>query len=632
MKVIVTVVIPYFNQGEFIHDAVSSALNQTHKHIEIIVVNDGSTDKRSLEILNKLPKNIKIINTKNNGLSAARNIGVKNSRGKYFVPLDADDMLGPKFIEETLAVFNSTRDANLAFVYTDIHFFGEYNYIHGQENLHKYIETYNNHVTVCSLIKKEAWEAISGYNKNMIYGCEDWDFWISLIEKGYTGKVLNKPLFYYRLRKDSMSATTKKNMGYLINQIHNNHKKLYMPKNLSQLRRKELNENKITLLRKVYSKFRNYFLLKQNLPNFYFKKLQSKQDIKFSIVIPSYNHAFHLKKCLSSIKEQIYKNFEIIIIDDNSPDDSAHIIKKFIRDNKKIVVKYVQHDVNANNSRTLNEAISLAKGEYIVFVDCDDELLPYSLNEVSYEIHKSHADYISSQMIDIDEEGNVMVFRQRFETVKDLFRGMFAGHLKVIKRSLFDKLGFFHNDVTGCQDLDFVLRTWIKKAKIKFLTKYLYKYRWSPKTTSVSQFKIQEDKAELVKLRNYYYRDLLMGKLDKNFIPQVFILGDEDKELRDFPFKVYVIRNKNEVKKHKNISNKYIISNITLNEIYDHKDDFIQVFFELTMYKSTLNNVIFERNPNFKQNLKINDYRYWRKIEDKSSLDKVKNLIVCSFF
>ena len=452
MNDLISIIIPCFNQGTFLSDAVRSALRQTYKKIEVIVVNDGSTDMKTKKILKTLPKNVKVLNTKNNGLAEARNIGIRNSKGKYIVPLDADDLLDSKFVEETISVFDDKNDDRLAFVYTDIHFFGEMNYIHKQENLHKYIETYNNHATVCSLIKKSAWVKVKGYNKNMIYGCEDWDFWVALIEAGYRGQVLNKPLFYYRLRSGSMSETTSRKMNYLINQIHKNHKSLYMPKRLEKLKFEELNENKTKLLRKIYKKIRDYILLQQNKPNFYFRNRVKNQDIKLSIIVSAYNEEKYIRNCFESIEKQIYKNFEVIFIDDNSKDKTSQLIKNFIKRNISKNIKLITHKENYKFSRGLNELVYSSKGDYIVFMDADDELLPYSLNEVVFDIKRHKADYISSQMIDIDEDGKVMVFRQRFETVKDLWRGMFAGHLKVIKRSLFDEIGFFHEDISGCQD------------------------------------------------------------------------------------------------------------------------------------------------------------------------------------
>ena len=88
----VSVVIPCYNSGVFIEKAINSVKKQTYNNIEIIVVNDGSTDPYTLNYLKKI-KNITLINQKNKGLSNARNVGIKKAKGQYILPLDADDWI-----------------------------------------------------------------------------------------------------------------------------------------------------------------------------------------------------------------------------------------------------------------------------------------------------------------------------------------------------------------------------------------------------------------------------------------------------------------------------------------------------------------------------------------------------------
>jgi len=109
----VSVVIPLYNQKEFVGEAIESVLNQSYSNIEIIVVNDGSTDHPS-EVLEKYKKDIKLINQKNKGLAAARNTGIKNSSGEYIQLLDADDFLDKKKIEFQLE-FNESQKADVSY-------------------------------------------------------------------------------------------------------------------------------------------------------------------------------------------------------------------------------------------------------------------------------------------------------------------------------------------------------------------------------------------------------------------------------------------------------------------------------------------------------------------------------------
>ena len=119
----VSVVIPCYNQGHFILEAIDSVLTQTYEDYEIIVVNDGSTDSNTIRILNAInnPK-ILVIHTKNEGLSSARNTGIKNSVGEYILPLDADDKIGDNYLEKAINIFNTVD--NLKIVYCYASFFG----------------------------------------------------------------------------------------------------------------------------------------------------------------------------------------------------------------------------------------------------------------------------------------------------------------------------------------------------------------------------------------------------------------------------------------------------------------------------------------------------------------------------
>jgi glycosyltransferase involved in cell wall biosynthesis len=110
---LVSVIIPLYNQKEFVGEAIESVLNQSYSHIEIIVVNDGSTDEPS-EVLEKYMKDIKLINQKNKGLAAARNTGIKNSSGEYIQLLDADDFLDKKKVEFQLE-FNESQKADVSY-------------------------------------------------------------------------------------------------------------------------------------------------------------------------------------------------------------------------------------------------------------------------------------------------------------------------------------------------------------------------------------------------------------------------------------------------------------------------------------------------------------------------------------
>lgn len=193
----VSCVIPLYNQAQFVAQTIESVLAQTYKDIEVIVVNDGSTDESRLVAL-RYP--VRVIDQSNKGLAGARNAGIMNARGDYILPLDADDWIEPDYLEKTVPLA-MTRTVGV--VATDFTTFGEDNqYIHTvQPTLAQ--EMCANYIPVCSLIKKAAILETGGYNQRC-EKYEDWNMWIDLMKRGWHFTVLNEPLFHYRVRKGSM--------------------------------------------------------------------------------------------------------------------------------------------------------------------------------------------------------------------------------------------------------------------------------------------------------------------------------------------------------------------------------------------------------------------------------------------
>lgn len=224
---IVSVVIPYYNLGDYLEETITSVLNQTYSNFEIILVNDGTTDPHSLEVLERVKQQyprIQILNQRNRGLSAARNKGIKFSSGEYILPLDADDTLEPTFVEK--CVWFLETHPHMAYVYTGVRHFGEVNAVCMDEfdfNLLKQ----NNFLTATVMFRKKHFSVIGGYKKHMKCGYEDWDFWLSMGERGYFGSLIPEPLFNYRRRAGSMLGDSLNQHERLVAEIKKRHRKLY---------------------------------------------------------------------------------------------------------------------------------------------------------------------------------------------------------------------------------------------------------------------------------------------------------------------------------------------------------------------------------------------------------------------
>jgi len=242
-KPLVSVIIPCYNQVNYLPEAVKSVVEQTYQNWECIIVNDGSPDNTSevaRDLIKKYPtKKIILLEKENGGLADARNFGIKNSNGKYILPLDADDIILPEMIEKTVDLLDKNPDISIA--YTDTIRFGAVNdsYCTGDYNFNNLCLI--NIMNYCSLFRREAWEAVGGYKTNMIWGYEDWEFWISCGERGFYGRRIPEKLFMYRIKNDSMLSNAYKHDAELKARIIMNHSKLYHQKTINWAKNVMLN-------------------------------------------------------------------------------------------------------------------------------------------------------------------------------------------------------------------------------------------------------------------------------------------------------------------------------------------------------------------------------------------------------
>ncbi len=202
----VSVVIPCYNLGAYVTEAVDSVLAQTYQDFEILIVDDGSTDPATISVLDALdrPKTT-VFRTPNRGLAAARNFLVGHARGEYLCALDADDRLHPEYLTRTLAVLE--RDASIGFVSTRMQMFGAETR-EWPDDTRCDLETLLCHdpVHCAALVRRSAVLAAGGYDERMAHqGNEDWDLWIGIAESGLSGVILDEVLFFYRRREGSMS-------------------------------------------------------------------------------------------------------------------------------------------------------------------------------------------------------------------------------------------------------------------------------------------------------------------------------------------------------------------------------------------------------------------------------------------
>lgn len=198
----ISIIVPCYQQAQFLDDCLNSVFIQTFQEWECIIINDGSNDNTE-EIANKwisTDRRFKYLSQENKGLPYARNIGITKAKSEWILPLDADDIISEDYLELAQSEFNN----GFKLITCVGEKFGIDSGIIKMEKFSlKNLATFNTFFSAC-FFKKEDWERVGGYDETLIFGLEDWDFWISILKDG--GKVykINKTCFYYRMKEQSM--------------------------------------------------------------------------------------------------------------------------------------------------------------------------------------------------------------------------------------------------------------------------------------------------------------------------------------------------------------------------------------------------------------------------------------------
>lgn len=283
-KPIVTVVIPCYNDGAYIDDAIKSILNQTFQEIKILVVDDGSSDTETVYKLKNLqyPKTT-VLHKKNEGVSSARNFGVKNSRSKYILFLDADDIFENTFLEKGVAILENNPPIGVISCHE------RYFYERDFDNTITYykpkgggVENFllENNACSNSLIRLKCWYDAGGYDEELL-SHEDWDFWIRITKLGWLVYTIPEVLGNYRVTQKSKYNNYKDKKPELIKKIIENNKDIYKEYVVECLYEKEkqifqLNEQVASSKEKIKNSYQYMVGFYCTFPFRIFKKTISK--------------------------------------------------------------------------------------------------------------------------------------------------------------------------------------------------------------------------------------------------------------------------------------------------------------------------------------------------------------------
>jgi glycosyltransferase involved in cell wall biosynthesis len=204
---LVSVIVPCYNSGNTLSRTIDSIEKQTWVNTELIIVNDGSTDEATNDLLDyfSTKPNITVYSQSNKGLASARNSGIRISKGEYILPLDSDDWINNNAIKIMLDTYKQ-GDLN-SVVFSDIKLHGTRDRVK-TTYCNSFEQLFSNQLPYCMFFPKVIFEKFGGYDENLRLGLEDWEFNIRLITSKLKFVKLNEPVFNYNVSNSGMLKST----------------------------------------------------------------------------------------------------------------------------------------------------------------------------------------------------------------------------------------------------------------------------------------------------------------------------------------------------------------------------------------------------------------------------------------
>jgi glycosyltransferase involved in cell wall biosynthesis len=220
----ITVIVTNYNYGTFLEEAVDSVLRQEGGAPRIILVDDGSTDPYTLQVLDRLPDDVQVVRRENAGVASARNVGLELADTPFMMILDADDRLRPRalnLLRQTLEA-----DSSLGFAYGITRFFGEWEGEMTMPSYDPYKLLYRHTIGASCLMRRELVESVGGFDAQF-GGYEDWEFWLHALEKGWRGRRVEEITLEYRRHAVTKLRADRREYRRWFKRLRDKHADLY---------------------------------------------------------------------------------------------------------------------------------------------------------------------------------------------------------------------------------------------------------------------------------------------------------------------------------------------------------------------------------------------------------------------
>lgn len=233
--------------------------------------------------------------------------------------------------------------------------------------------------------------------------------------------------------------------------------------------------------------------------------------MRFSVIIPVYNVEKYLDKCLSSVMSQSYQSFEVIVVDDETPDNSMVIVDRYVQLYPEKI--RVIHQKNKGLGGARNTGVEVAQGEYLIFVDSDDYIEPNTLYSLNQRLEQVSCDMLMFNYQEVTEDGKVLVQRSLYsedritsvEKEATLLLGPPAAWNKVYRREFFVQSGVLFPEKLLYEDV--VTRILLIKAKNIQLCAACF-YNYVQRSGSIMKSKVSERNLEIIQILDSVYNRL----------------------------------------------------------------------------------------------------------------------------
>ena len=499
---LISIVVPIYNVENYLRQCLDSISEQTYKNFECILINDGSTDN-SKQIAEEYltDSRFKLINQSNKGLSGARNTGISHIREEstFVAFVDSDDYIYPDFLETLIEHIEDDVDiieGMIDYFHDEIkvdnvcHDFEKQILISKDDKLGK-LALNELRVSVFPKLFRKSLFTEDFFPEGWIF--EDLAVVPELVIHSGKWIKLPKVIYGYRIRPNSITTKEFSEEKLDVFKIFGKYDLFFKDESdgtkllVEKLKYLHLNYHDIEF---VPENNRYKQLYKQEKQKLLSKIADYESKALISIIVPIYNVEKYLRQCLDSIQDQSYQNFECLLINDGSPDNSADICKEYVSKDPRF--RYIEKE-NGGVSSARNLGLGHSKGEYITFIDSDDWVDSDYLEVLYKSLTDEKADVAVSTYKQFNMDDNnyyVHSYQRGYE--KKIFTGpelidefialdtfdhsyrFVCG--KLVRKCLLDKIAFNEKTTLG-EDMEFWLKLYLISNKIVYVNRDSYVYR-----------------------------------------------------------------------------------------------------------------------------------------------------------